>query len=262
MLQKRLILCLMMRGDYFVNSRNFVLNPVGNLETILTYLHFETIDELVLLNVARGEKNLIGFTQSLRQLARRCFIPITAGGGVKRMSDCEMLLSAGADKIAINSAAFDNPNFVRCAVKEYGGQCIVRSIDVKWSTSRADWLTYVDNGARQTGETVLAAAKKSESLGMGEIFLTSIDRDGTCEGYDLDLLSKVINAVSVPVIASGGVGEFSHLVQGIEVGASAVSAGNLFHFLGNSMHKVKDFVRASGLSFPQPLWHFQSDHKL
>ena len=262
MLRKRLILCLLMKGDLFMNSRQFKLNPVGNLETILQYLHFDAIDELVILNVSRGEKDLPAFAENLEKLAKYCFIPIAAGGGVRTLDDCKILLNAGADKIVINSSLHNDPGFVSQAIKKYGTQCIVASVDVKKERNGQNSV-YINNGADSLGVEPLVYCKNIEKLGVGEIFVTSIDKDGTCQGYDIELVKQIAEAVNVPVIASGGVGDFKHLVEGINLGgASAVSAANIFHFVGQSLWKAKEYVREMGIGFPQPLWNFQKDHKL
>lgn len=251
-----------MKGDLFMNSRQFTLNPVGNLDTILQYLHFDSIDELVVLNVARDDKEVAKFADQVRRLCRLCFVPVAAGGGVRTLDHCQELLDAGADKIVINSAFTDDPEFIRAAAQRYGNQCIVRSIDVKQSRA-GTYEGWVENGSRNTEIDVLDLAQASVKLGAGEIFLTSIDRDGTCQGYDLDLVKSVVNNVSIPVIASGGVGEFIHLVDGIKLAnANGVSAGNIFHFIGHGLEKAKEFVRENGLNFPEPLWNFQQQHKL
>src|SRR5262249_9034984 len=249
MLRNRLVLCLMMKDELFMNSRQFVLNPVGNLETILQYLHFDTIDELVVLNVKRGDKNMPAFVERLRELLRVCFVPVAAGGGVRSLDGCQALLNAGADKIVVNSAVVNDPDFVRSAVDRYGSQCIVHSIDAR-RDRKGRLSAWIEDGSVDTKCDPVALAKRSEQLGVGEIFLTSIDRDGTCQGYDLDLTRSVVAAVGIPVIASGGVGEYRHFVEGIrDAGANAVSAGNIFHFVGHGLSKAKAYVRENGLNF-------------
>jgi imidazole glycerol-phosphate synthase subunit HisF len=257
MLKKRLILCLLLREDLFVNSRNFQLNPVGNLETILQYLHFEAIDELVVLNVSRNGKDMERFAQHIMMIGRFCFVPIAAGGGVQTIDDFHRLLHAGADKVVVNSAVFEKPSLIQEAARLFGSQCVVVSIDVK-KNRQGGYEAYGRNGTWNTGIDPVELARKVEALGAGEIFLTSIDRDGTCRGYDLDRVKAVAGAVKIPVIASGGVGEFKHLVEGIQQGdASAVSAANIFHFIGQSLRKAKSYLRENGLNVPEPLWNFQ-----
>lgn len=251
-----------MKDGLFMNSRQFTLNPVGNLETILQYLHFDALDELVVLNVARDDKDMAAFADNVGALCKLCFIPVAAGGGVRTLEHCRMLLNAGADKIVINSAFVDDPAFVRSAVDLYGSQCIVHSIDAKRNRKGVQ-EAFVADGTRPAGLNILEMANLSEELGAGEIFLTSIDHDGVCQGYDLDLVRSVVDSVGIPVIASGGVGEFQHLVDGIRTaGANGVSAGNIFHFIGHGLQKAKEYVRDNGLNFPEPLWNFQQQHKL
>jgi len=255
--RNRFILCLLLRDNLFVNSRNFRLNPVGNLETILQYLHFEAIDELVLLNVSRNGKDIEAFARQLEMIGRYCFVPIAAGGGVRGVDDFHRLLNAGADKIVINSAVFQTPRLIPEAAKLFGSQCVVVSLDVK-KNREGRYQVHALNGSWNTQADPVEVARRVEQGGAGEIFLTSMDRDGTCRGYDHELVRAVVEAVGIPVIASGGVGEFQHLVDGIQLGgAAAVSAANLFHFIGQSLKKAKDFLRENGLNFPEPLWNFQ-----
>lgn len=262
MIRNRLVLCLMMKGELFMNSRQFLLNPVGNLETILQYLHFDAVDEIVVLNVQRGAKDMSSFARHLRDLLRVCFVPVAAGGGVRSLEHCQALLNAGADKIVVNSAVVEDPDFVRAAANRYGSQCIVHSIDVRRDRGGRS-LAWIHDGTVNSKLDPVELAKRSEELGVGEIFLTSIDRDGTCQGYDIPLVRSVVEAVGIPVITSGGVGDFRHLVEGVkDGGATAVSAGNIFHFIGHGLTKAKAYVRDNGLNFPDPLWNFQRDHKL
>lgn len=257
MLKKRMILCLLMRNSgVFVNSRNFSLQSVGELAWIKRYLDFNAIDELVLLNVDRGEKDVRGFAKQMQELSRFCFVPITAGGGVRTLEHFEILLNLGADKVAVNTVFYDNPGFISEAAKVYGSQCVVASVDYRRQPSGVG-ITYAANGERNTGHDVVAWAKEVERRGAGEIFLTSIDRDGTGHGYDIEILRAVSSAVSIPVIASGGVGEFEHLAQGIrDGGANAVSAANIFHYIGNGLVKAKMYIRGQGLDFPT--WNFSA----
>lgn len=254
MLKKRMILCLLMNNDgVFFNSHGFKLQPVGELDWIRRYLNFEAIDELVLLNVARDDKNVARFSEHLLQLAKYCFVPICAGGGITSREDIRFLLDSGADKVAINSHAFVDPDFLSGAAAVYGSQCIVSSIDVRKSGGAYQVLDKC--GTRNTGHQALEWATRVEALGAGEIFLTSIDQDGHGNGYDIDLVKSVVDAVSVPVIASGGVGEFDHLVDGVTAGgAAAVSAANIFHFIGNGLINAKKHIADRGLNFP--MWNF------
>jgi imidazole glycerol-phosphate synthase subunit HisF len=254
MLKKRMILCLLMRNDgVFCNSRNFSLQSVGELAWIRRYLDFSAIDELVLLNVDRQAKDVERFADHIRELGRLCFVPITAGGGVRTLNDFRTLLDSGADKIVVNSESVRHPDFITEAARTFGSQCVVVSIDVKKTPSGL--RVFASNGASNTGIEPVSWAREMEARGAGEIFLTSIDRDGTGRGYDLDLLGVVSDAVSIPVIASGGVGEFQHLVDGFEQGnASAVSAANIFHYIGNGLVGAKQFMFDKGVA--APMWNF------
>ena len=254
MLKKRMILCLLMRNDgVFCNSRNFTLQPVGELSWIRRYLDFLAIDELVLLNVDRERKSVQLFSEQMMALGRLCFVPISAGGGVESIADFETLLGAGADKVVINTQAVRQPEFITEAARRFGSQCVVVSIDSKRVMGKARVMA--SNGSHSSGLDVIEWAREVERRGAGEIFLTSIDRDGTGVGYDLELLRSVVDAVSIPVIASGGVGEFQHLTDGIEQGgASAVSAANIFHYIGNGLVKAKQHMISKGASMP--MWNF------
>lgn len=255
MLKKRMILCLLMRNNgVFVNSRNFSLQSVGELAWIKRYLDFDSIDELVLLNIDRGDKDIKAFAGHMRELAKLCFVPITAGGGVRTLRDFETLLDSGADKIAVNTRFVEDPQFIQQAAKTYGSQCVVASIDCR-KDQAGRYVVFSANGAHDTGKEAAQWSREVESRGAGEIFLTSVDRDGTGQGYDIPLLRAIADAVTIPVIASGGVGEFSHLAEGIvEGGASAVSAANIFHYVGNGLVKAKMYIRGQGLDFP--VWNF------
>ena len=256
MLKKRLILCLLLKKDIFANSRNFNLQLVGNLETIAQYLNFDAIDELVLLEVSRDKRDMQKLSENIMELTKKCFIPITVGGGVSSICDIKLLLKSGADKVVINTTAIENPGFITEASKIFGSQCIVVSIDVK-KNKEGKYEVYSHNGQKNTGKELIEWAKEVEKLGAGELFLTSIDKDGAGSGYDLELIKNVSEAVTIPVIASGGVGKFQHLVDGIKEGnASAVSAANLFHFIGDSLIKAKIYVQSKGLDFPHTLWNF------
>jgi len=261
MIKRRLILCLLLNKGIFMNSRSFELNPVGNIETIEQYLDFNSIDELIIVNVDRGEKEMDEFSTGVADVATRCFVPIAAGGGVKSIDDFHKLLNSGADKVIINTAAYENPELVTEAARVFGSQCVVASVDVK-KNKKGNYEAWIYNGSKNTGLDAFDWLKQLESLGAGEIFLTSIDEDGRCQGYDLALVRKAAETLNIPIIASGGVGEFEHLVEGIRGGhASAVSAANIFHFLGFSLTKAKVFLRTSGLNFPHTLWNFNKEFK-
>jgi cyclase len=253
MLKKRLILTLLIQHPFFMNSRNFRLQPMVNLETMVQHLNLKAIDELVVLDVSRGNKSIDMLCQNVKSISKKCFVPISAGGGVKSLYDFQKLLNSGADKIIINTVATDTPEFITKASETFGSQCVVVSIDTKkWKDG--EYYVYSNNGQVNIGRKVLDWAKEVETLGAGEIYLTSIDRDGTAQGYDLDLIRKVSDAITIPVIASGGVGEFNHLADGVKAGASAVSLANLFHYIGTNLINAKTSMSESGVDCP--LWNF------
>ena len=177
------------------------------------------------------------------ELADSCFVPFAVGGGVRSVEDARGLLRAGADKIVINSVAVENPSLIKDLVQQFGSQCVVVSIDVR----NGNKVT-IHSGKKETELDVVAFAKKVEELGAGEILLTSVERDGTMQGYDLDLIRKVAEAVKIPVIASGGAGNYDHFAQAIEKGAAAVAAGSMYHFSAQTPLKAKEYLKGKGVA--------------
>lgn len=256
MLKKRLVLCLLLKGNFFANSRNFTLQSVVGLDAMLQYLNFDGVDELVVLNATKNEKDIPYLGEVIEKMSRKCFIPITAGGGVFGVDDFNVLLRSGADKVAINTVAHENLSVITESAKVFGSQCVVVSIDTK-KNKEGFYEVYSNDGQKNTGKDPIEWAVEVEKLGAGEIFLTSIDKDGTGTGYDLELVREVSEAVSIPVIASGGVGELDHLVDGIVEGkASAVSVANVFHFMGYSLFKAKAYIASKRSDFPHTQWNF------
>lgn len=227
-------------------------NSVGNAYTAVDFFNTWAIDEILLLNVTRNTESMAMFHEDLKHLSERCFVPLTVGGWVKTIDDIRTLLKEGADKVAINTEAVRNPEFIREASKVFGNQCIVVSIDAKLNKS-GEYEVFIDRGAEASGLSPFEWAKKVEGLGAGEIFLTSIDHDGMRKGYDLELVKGVSEAVDIPVIASGGVGEWQHLVDAVSRGgADAVSAANIFHYSEQSTKKAKNFMKEAGIEVRKP----------
>ena len=250
MVKNRLLFTLLLQNGSYMLSRNFRLQSVGNLDWLKEYYDFDSIafsiDELVVLNVERGEKNTTGFADDVSKLVEGCMMPIACGGGIHSMDNAFALLDAGADKLVVNTALLRQPDLVRAMVKKFGSQCVVASIDYR--TTEGQTEVYVSNGDEATGLSVEEAVLNAESLGAGEIYLTSMDRDGTGQGYDLDTLSKVTSISTVPVIASGGVGRFDHLTSGIVIaGVQAVSTANLFNFMADGLTEARGFIRGKGI---------------
>jgi len=241
MLKVRVIPCLDVKDGRVVKGINFVgLRDAGDPVEQASIYDAQGADELCFLDITASSDNRATLFDVVARTAERCFMPLTVGGGVRAVEDVRKLLLAGADKVSINTAAVQRPELVKEAAEKFGAQCIVVAIDVKRVDGRGEVFTH--GGRTATGLEAAAWAQRLVSLGAGEILLTSMDRDGTRSGFDLDLTRRIADAVSVPVIASGGVGTLQHLVDGVKLGhASAVLAASIFHF---GAHKVTDAKRA------------------
>jgi imidazole glycerol-phosphate synthase subunit HisF len=248
MLKKRLIPSLLVRDGRIVQSVQFRhTNVIGNVITAVDFFNGWAVDEILILDVSREHTGREEFLDIVDELSERCFVPLCVGGWITSPGDIETLLEHGADKITVNTHAFRNPGFITEAAKVFGSQCIVVSIDVKRAADGAA-MVWIDRGRESTGVAAVDWAKRAVDAGAGEILLTSIDHDGMRKGYDLPLMKSVADAVSVPVIAFGGVGHWSHMVAGVtEGGADAVSAGNIFHFTEHSTKKAKEYLRDAGV---------------
>lgn len=221
---------------------------VGSVMQSIKVYNMRQVDELVFLDITATNENRTPDFQLIDEIADECFMPLTVGGGIKNIEDIRNLLKVGADKVAINSSAIINPDLVRLASNEFGAQCVVVSIDAK---KRADGIyeVFTHSGTQATGKTPLQIAQNAESLGAGEILLTSIDRDGTMIGYDLELIKSVSQFLSIPVIASGGAGNYQHLFDALIQGkADAVAAASIFHFTHQTPLEAKRFLKAKGIN--------------
>jgi len=250
MLKKRIIFTLLVEDGYFVLSRNFTLQKVGDLEWLKDFYDFDSIafsiDELLVLDVSRGERNKNQFASLLGDISKNCFMPIGAGGGISSVEDVSFLLNSGADKVVINTIIFTNPNLVRDLVERFGAQCIVASIDYK-TMDTGEMEVFIKNGYLSVGVNVKEALAHVQELGVGEIYLTSINRDGTGRGFDLDGLSSIISDITCPLIVSGGAGTFGHIADAIkEPGVSAVSTANLFNFMSDNLTEARQCVVGGG----------------
>jgi len=250
-LAKRIIPCLDVDRGRVVKGVNFVgLRDAGNPVEIARRYNEQGADELTFLDITASsdERDLI--LPIVESVAAQVFIPLTVGGGVRKVEDVRRLLNAGADKVSINTAAVQNPQLVAEAAGRYGSQCIVVAIDAKRvaGASEARWEVFTHGGRRSTGLDAVAWARKMQKLGAGEILLTSMDRDGTREGFDLPLTRAVADAVDVPVIASGGVGRLEHLAEGVLQGrADAVLAASIFHFGEFTVLQAKELMTRLGI---------------
>ncbi len=240
-------------------SRNFRLQKVGNLHWLQTNYNFSqisySIDELVVLDVSRGEKNPVEFYNALKLLTEGCFVPIAAGGGVKTIEAARNLLRAGADKVVINSVLYNKYNFISELASEFGQQCVVASIDIK-STVEGDYQVWADCGSRQIAGSAADWIEFIAENDVGELYINSIDRDGTGQGFDFRLLNLLPANMAKPVILAGGVGNATHLASGMaDSRVDAVATAHLFNFIGDGLKLARQTLISSGV--PLPLWSIE-----
>jgi cyclase len=243
----RVIPCLDMDGrrGVVLKGVNFMgLREVGDPVEMAVAYEEEGADEIAILDITATPEDRGTFVETVRRVAEAVTIPVLVGGGVKTLRDAEALFKAGADKVSINTAAVKNPGLIREMAEVFGSQSTVVAIDAKWAGGRYE--VYVRGGREPTGLDAVEWAKKAVELGAGEILLTSIDRDGTKLGYDTELITRVAQAVDVPVIASGGAGALEHFYEAVKAGADAVLAASLFHFRQLTIRQVKQYLREGG----------------
>jgi len=256
MLAKRIIPCLDVKDGRVVKGVNFVnLRDAGDPVEIARRYDEEEADELVFLDITASHERRDILLDVVRRTAEQVFMPLTVGGGVRNLDDIRTLLSAGADKVSINTAAVADPEFVRRAAGRFGSQCTVVAIDARAVRgSQGTWEVYTHGGRRPTGLDAVAWAARMEECGAGEILLTSMDRDGTRDGYDIPLTRTIADRVGIPVIASGGVGNLDHLVEGLTAGgADAVLAASIFHYGEYTVGQAKDYLLRHGVPVRPPL---------
>jgi len=249
-LAKRIIPCLDVDAGRVVKGVQFVgIRDAGDPVEVAKRYNEEGADELVFLDITASHEQRETMVHVVEEVASQVFIPLTVGGGIREKADIRRMLNAGADKVGINTAAVTNPEFVREAAESFGSQCIVVAIDAKRvSESPLKWEIFTHGGRNPTGLDAIEWAKKMVDYGAGEILLTSMDRDGTRDGFDLELTCAVSEAVSVPVIASGGVGNLEHLADGVQQGkADAVLAASIFHFGEYTVGQAKQSMAARGI---------------
>ncbi len=251
MLAKRVIPCLDVNQGRVVKGTNFLnLRDAGDPVQVAARYEQEGADELVFLDITASHEARNIMLDVVRRTAEQVFMPLTVGGGIRTIEDIRALLNAGSDKVSINSAACKNPEFVREAAKRFGSQCIVVNIDPKrvQKDGREVWEVHINGGRLPTGLEAVAWAKEVEALGAGEIVLTSMDCDGTKDGYDLEVTAAVSQAVSIPVVASGGAGKPEHLADAISIGrADAALAASIFHFGEYTIQETKQIMARRGI---------------
>jgi len=247
-LAKRIIPCLDVTAGRVVKGTNFIeLRDAGDPIEIARRYDEQGADELTFLDITASSDDRDVILHVIEAVAAQVFIPLTVGGGVRQVDDVRRLLHAGADKVSMNTAAALNPQLVADSSARYGAQCIVVAIDAK-QTSPGKWEVFTHGGRKNTGMDAIEWAKRVETLGAGEILLTSMDRDGTKIGFDLELTRAISDAVDIPVIASGGVGNLDHLVAGVKQGhADAVLAASIFHFGEYTVRQAKEYMAQHGI---------------
>ena len=260
MLRKRLIPCILLRNGVIVQSKGFKrYQMLGNPTTAVERLSDWASDELIYLDISQDRvydlrrddlksPNRASILEIIEDVAEKCFMPLTFGGGIRTLEHVVVRVQAGADKVAINTQPLAQPEFITEVAREVGSQCVVVSVDVR-ETGDGSWEVFANGGREATGRDVLEWVAEAEDRGAGEIFLNSIDRDGAGQGYDLELIERVAERVSIPVIACGGVGEWAHFADALErTGVSAVSAANIFHYTENSVRNAKKHLVDAGLN--------------
>ena len=247
MLKNRIIPCLDVKNGRVVKGINFVnLKDAGDPVEQAKIYSDGGADEICFLDITASNEYRETIYKVVKDTSKKCFVPLTVGGGVRSIDDINKLLNCGADKVSINTAAVQNPKLVIESSKKFGSQCIVVTIDAKKKGNK--WEVYTHGGRNETGIDAIEFAKKMENSGAGELLVTSMDRDGTQIGYDIDLMSNISSKVNIPLIASGGVGKLDHLVDGIKLGkASAVLAASIFHYGKHSVLEAKQYLESKGI---------------
>ena len=247
MLKNRIIPCLDVKNGRVVKGINFVdLKDAGDPVEQAKIYSDGGADEICFLDITASNENRDTIYEVVKRTSKKCFVPLTVGGGVRSIEDINKLLNCGADKVSINTAAVQNSKVVIESSKKFGSQCIVIAIDAK--KKGKNWEIFTHGGRNSTGIDAIEYSKKMEECGAGELLVTSMDRDGTQVGYDIELMSKISSKVNIPVIASGGAGNLDHLVDGIKLGkASAVLAASIFHYGKHSIKEAKEYLDLKGI---------------
>ena len=247
MLKNRIIPCLDVKNGRVVKGINFIdLQDAGDPVEQAKIYSDSGADEICFLDITASNENRETIFDVIKRTSKNCFVPLTVGGGVKSLDDINKLLTSGADKVSINTAAVNNHNLIKESSKRFGSQCIVVAIDAKQKNNK--WEIFTHGGRNETGIDALEFSKKMEDCGAGELLVTSMDRDGTKKGYDIELISKIEKSVNIPIIASGGVGTLEHLFEGIKYGkASAVLAASIFHYGTHTIKEAKQYLDSKGI---------------
>ena len=246
MLKNRIIPCLDVKNGRVVKGINFVdLKDAGDPVEQAKIYSDGGADEICFLDITASNENRETIYDVVKETSKKCFVPLTVGGGVRSVDDINKLLNCGADKVSINTAAVQNPSVVLESSKKFGSQCIVVAIDAKKNGDT--WEIFTHGGRKETRINAIEFALKMEKSGAGELLVTSMDKDGTQSGYDIELMKTISKSVNIPVIASGGVGTLDHLVDGIKSGASAVLAASIFHYGTYSVNEAKQYLASKDI---------------
>jgi len=254
MVKKRLIFTLLYHNGNFMLSRNFRLQRVGDTNWLNKNYNFSSIatsiDELIILDVSRGEIDTAAFCKHIEEVTRGCFMPLALGGGITHAEQVIKLMSSGADKIVLNSILVRNPGVVRELISRYGSQCIIASVDYR--LEKEEFVVYIDRGREKLNMSLTEYVKYLVELEVGEIYLNSIDQDGTGQGYCLDVINQLSQITHIPVIMAGGAGNYHHLLEGIQhPGVDAVATANLFNFIGNGLPSSRQYLLDAGVDLAQ-----------
>ena len=253
MIKKRIIFTLLYFDGFYVLSRNFRLQKVGNIEWLKQNYNFKktalSLDELIILNVRPSSQNFNIFCEQVKEISRDCFIPISAGGGIRNLDDAKKLLKNGADKIVLNSIIYSDRSTVIDIAKNLGKQCLVGSVDFKKENSI--YNVYINSGEKKIKNNLQNYIQRIEDLPIGEIYLNSIDNDGTGQGLDLNALDNIPENFNLPLIIAGGVGNWKHIYKGLfEKRVDAVSTANLFNFVNDGLYNARNNIFDSGINIP------------
>ena len=249
MLKKRVIFTLLYNAGDFVLSRNFRLQKVGDLHWLQKNYDFSkiafSIDELVILDISRGERDEDKFRQHVQSLTEECFVPISAGGGIKKLEQASQLLFSGADKVVLNSLVASDPNVISEIACQFGSQCVVISVDVKLVEGR--YTVWTENGSKMEEEPLSEWLSRIIELPVGEVYINSIDRDGTGQGYDFEMLKEIPDHIPIPLILAGGAGKYPHLAEGLtDKRVDAVATAHLFNFVGSGLADAREKLLQNG----------------
>lgn len=248
MLTKRIIPCLDVKNGNVVKGIHFLgLKEVGNPVSLAKKYHLDGADELVFLDISATVEKRKTMVEVVKKVAKEIFIPFTVGGGIQTVEDVRAMLMAGADKVSLNSAAIRNPSLIKEASERFGNQCVVLAVDAKKRMDNTGWNVYIEGGRKDTGIDCMEWIQKGVSLGAGEILLTSMDADGTKDGFDIELYKAVSKIVNVPVIASGGCGKMEDFEDALQVSDAALAA-SIFHYDETSVRNVKKFLKEKGVA--------------